>query len=70
MIDDPGKHVTTIHKSKMDWKKYTKDAKIDADLENHRKDGFLQKKVFVEKAVDNEYLNKKEVEKHYRSSRK
>jgi hypothetical protein len=53
----------------MDWDKYTKEEKIEADLERNRKDGYLQKKMFLEGVGDKEYLAKKEGEKEARKQR-
>ena len=47
----------------MDWDKYTADARIQEDLEKNRKDGYLQKKAFVEKVQETEYNQKKAIEK-------
>ncbi len=44
-----------MQKTRMDWDKYTKEQKIEADLERNRKDGYLQKKMFLEVVGDKEY---------------
>ena len=58
-----------MQKTRMDWDKYTKEEKLEADLEKNRKDGYLQKKMFLEKVSDQEYLTKKEGEKEARKQR-
>ena len=58
-----------MQKTRIDWEKYTKDEKIEADLERNRKDGYLQKKMFLEVVGDKEYLAKKEGEKEARKQR-
>ena len=58
-----------MQKTRMDWDKYTKEEKIEADLERNRKDGYLQKKMFLEGVGDKEYLAKKEGEKEARKQR-
>ncbi len=52
-----------MQKTRIDWDKYTKDEKLEADLERNRKDGYLQKKRFLDAVGDREYEAKKEVEK-------
>jgi hypothetical protein len=52
-----------MEKTRIDWDKYTKDNKLEADLEKNRKDGYLQKKAFIESVQDREYEDKKKVEK-------
>lgn len=58
-----------MQKTRMDWDKYTKEEKIEDDLERNRKDGYLQKKMFLEAVGDKEYLAKKEGEKEARKQR-
>ena len=41
MIDNEGKNINTISKTKLDWDKYTKENKLEADFEKNRKDGYL-----------------------------
>lgn len=50
MIDNQDKNINAIQKTKMDWEKFTKEEKLEAELEKNRKDGYLQKKAFLEKA--------------------
>ena len=62
-IVDKDKNVNCMQKTRMDWDKYTADARIQEDLEKNRKDGYLQKKAFVEKVQETEYNQKKAIEK-------
>ena len=48
----------------MDWDKYTKEQKMEAELEKNRKDGYIQKKAFLDKVTDTEYQHKRTIEKH------
>lgn len=48
LINDQGKNVNCIEKSKIDWTKYTKEEKIEEQLEQNRKDGYLAKKKFLD----------------------
>ena len=48
MINDSDKNITSLEKSKLDWKNYTKDSKHEAELIKNRKDGFLAKRQFLE----------------------
>jgi len=68
MIDDGKKNITAISKSKIDWNKYAKDEKIESKLEQNRKDGYLQKKGFIEKTNEKVSQKKKEVERLAKSS--
>ena len=43
MIDGKEKNVNALQKTKMDWQNYTKEEKIEAELEKNRKDGYLAK---------------------------
>ena len=58
-IGEKEKNVTSIEKSKLDWDKYTKEQKMETELENNRKDGFLAKKRFIDNVSDLEYQQKK-----------
>ena len=42
------KNISTIDKSKRDWKNYVEEKKIEKELMNNRKDGFLGKKQFLD----------------------
>ena len=64
MIDNQDKNINAYQKTKMDWDKYTKEEKLEADFEKNRKDGYLQKKAFLDKVSDVEYQHKKKIEKH------
>ena len=64
MIDNQDKNINAYQKTKMDWEKYTKDEKLEDELEKNRKDGYIQKKAFLDKVGDNEYLHKRAIEKH------
>ena len=54
----------------MDWTKYTKEEKIEDELEQNRKDGYLAKKKFIEQVQEKEYEHKKAVEKHALANKK
>ncbi len=54
----------------MDWSKYTKEEKIEDELEKNRKDGYLAKKKFLEEVGEKEYEQKRQVEKHALANRK
>ena len=41
----------------MDWDKYTKEQKLENELEKNRKDGFLGKQAFLSKVHTKEYLD-------------
>jgi len=47
--------VSSLDKSKLDWDKYTKEKKLEGELEQNRKDGFLAKKQFIEQVSELEY---------------
>lgn len=42
-LDNQGKNINAYEKTKMDWDKYTKEQKMENELEKNRKDGFLGK---------------------------
>lgn len=42
------KNISTMEKSKKDWKNYVEEHKIEKELMNNRKDGYLGKKHFLE----------------------
>ncbi len=42
-IDSQGKNINAYEKTKMDWDRYTKEQKMENELEKNRKDGFLGK---------------------------
>lgn len=52
-----------MQKTRIDWDKYTKEEKLEAELEHNRKDGYLQKKQFLDIVGEREYEAKKQVEK-------
>ena len=62
-IVDKDKNINCMQKTRLDWDKYTHEEKIEADLEQNRKDGYLQKKQFLETVSDREYEAKKLAEK-------
>ena len=66
MIGEKDKNVTSIEKSKIDWDKYTKEQKLEADFEKNRKDGFLAKKRFIDNVSELEYQQKKAGQKESR----
>lgn len=43
MIDSKDKNVNALQKTKIDWQNYTKEEKMEAELEKNRKDGYLAK---------------------------
>ena len=59
-IDEKEKNVSSIEKSKLDWDKYTKEQKMQAELSQNRKDGYLAKKRFIENVSELEYQQKKQ----------
>ena len=60
VIDSKDKNVSSLDKSKLDWDKYTKEQKLEGELESNRKDGYLAKKHFIEKVSEHEYQQKKQ----------
>lgn len=44
------KNISTIDKSKKDWKTYVEERKLEKELSNNRKDGFLGKKQFLDQS--------------------
>ena len=70
LITAENKNVNCIEKSKIDWGKYTKEEKIEEQLEQNRKDGYLAKKKFLEQVSDKEYEHKKTIEKLALAQRK
>jgi len=44
------KKITTIQKSTLDWGKYKKEEKLEDELEQQRKDGYLEKQAFLQRA--------------------
>lgn len=52
-----------MQKSKHDWDKYTKEEKLERELEKNRKDGFLGKRKFLDGVIEKEYEHKKYMEK-------
>ena len=55
MIDNQDKNINCIQKTKIDWDNYTKEQKLEAEFENNRKDGYIQKKAFLDNVADKEY---------------
>lgn len=62
-IVDKDKNVNCMQKTRMDWDKYTKEEKLDEELEHNRKDGYLVKKKFLDTVGEREYEAKKAAEK-------
>jgi len=62
-IEGEGKNINAVQKSKLDWEKYAKENKIEADLAKNRKDGYLAKRNFLEKVEEAEYQRKKQIER-------
>ena len=52
-----------MQKTRMDWDKYTKEEKLEDELEHNRKDGYLVKKSFLDSVGEREYEAKKVAEK-------
>ena len=63
MIDNQDKNINALQKTKMDWETYTKDKKLEDELEKNRKDGYLTKQAFKHKAQEVEYQYHKEAYK-------
>ena len=55
VIGEKDKNVSSLDKSKIDWDKYTKEKKLEAELETNRKDGYLAKKRFIDSVSELEY---------------
>ena len=49
------RNISTMDKSKKDWKNYVEKHNIEKELMNNRKDGFLGKKKFIDET--NEIVN-------------
>lgn len=60
------KEINIIDKTKVDWDKYVEQNKLDKELEYARKDGYLNKKRFIDAVNMNLILNKKEEEEKER----
>ena len=52
------KNISTMDKSKKDWKAYVEEKQIEKELSHNRKDGFLGKKKFLDEA--NELINEQQ----------
>jgi len=52
------KNISTMDKSKKDWKAYVEEKQIEKELSNNRKDGFLGKKKFLDET--NELINEQQ----------
>ena len=52
------KNISTMDKSKKDWKTYVEEKQIEKELSHNRKDGFLGKKKFLDEA--NELINEQQ----------
>ena len=64
MIDNKDKNINVVTKTKLDWENFTKEQKLEAEFEKNRKDGYLAKKAFKERAQEVEYQHQKQIEKH------
>ncbi|KAL4456991.1 hypothetical protein ABPG74_014629 [Tetrahymena malaccensis] len=51
-INSKSKSITSIHKSKLDWKSFTKKEKLEKKFEQNRKAGYLDKQNFIAKATE------------------
>lgn len=49
------KNINSMTKSKMDWKDYTVKNKLEKNFNENRKDGYIEKRIFLEKAKQNEH---------------
>jgi hypothetical protein len=49
------KKITTIQKSTLDWGKFKKDQKLEDELEQQRKDGYLEKQAFLQRADSRQF---------------
>lgn len=54
------KKITTMQKSTLDWGKYKKDEKLEAELDQQRKDGFLEKQAFLQRTDVRQFENERE----------
>ena len=52
------KNISTMDKSKKDWKAYVEEKQIEKELSHNRKDGFLGKKKFLDET--NELINEQQ----------
>ena len=52
------KNISTMDKSKKDWRAYVEEKQIEKELSHNRKDGFLGKKKFLDEA--NELINEQQ----------
>ena len=52
------KNISTMDKSKKDWKAYVEEKQIEKELSHNRKDGFLGKKKFLDET--NELVNEQQ----------
>jgi hypothetical protein len=48
------KNINSMSKSRIDWKEYTNKANLDKQFSENRKDGYLEKKRFLEKSKQDE----------------
>ena len=65
---DKDKNINCMQKTRMDWDKHV-DKEGDADdLAKNRKDGYLQKRNFLDKVGESEYAAKREAEKVYQKN--
>lgn len=51
--------MNVVEKSKIDWTKYTKEQKLEAEFEKNRKDGYLAKRKFLDQVTETEYEYKR-----------
>lgn len=70
LINEGGKNVNVVEKSKLDWTSYTKEQKLEGELEKNRKDGFLAKRKFLDQVTEVEYEHKRQMEKAAMQQRK
>jgi hypothetical protein len=57
-------NVNTYTKSKKDWTNYVEEKQIQKDLDYNRKDGFLQRKQFIDETNQKLIENKKNIKRH------
>ena len=54
-FNNTDKNVSSVTKSKIDWDKYTKEQKLEKELQANRKDGYLVKQKFLANVEEKEH---------------
>eukprot|EP01133_Synstelium_polycarpum_P016938 gene16938-20148_t len=58
------KKLSTLEKSQMDWDKFKSSGEVDkGDIENQKKNGFLEKQAFLQRTDDNQLNTLKSLQK-------